>query len=521
MGCLKSFLKTGMARERCKAAVICALSLAFLLKSIGGVRAGGVSRQKDMPNGPYKDYNLLLISINNVGTEHMSLYGYNRRTTPNLDKWAGEALVFENAFSQASWTLPVATSLFTSLYPYTHKVMGRYRGNRLSTDIRTLPEIMKASGYKTAAFTGGLDYMKAFGHMRGFDDIAENPAFSRFNVVIPQAVQWLFKNSKNKFFLFIHAYNAHPPFNPPAKFKGVFSAGKGKTVSVDSSTVLRGYRNTNGDYTAAYYVNLAGAKDPASARGEIILRQADIDYLRDLYDETILDVDREVVEFLASLDKSLLNKTIVVIFSEHGEMFAKHGRFGRAGSIRGTLYDDVVHVPLIIRLPYAKGKRLRGLAQIIDIMPTLLEMLGIPSTPGIQGRSLMPLVNRGERVNEFVYAGAKFNLGGSDPVPFYDTVSINESIRSEKWKFIHEVKFANPGKDGPAEVDGENFELYDLEGDPNEQSNLADKLPDETKSLKDRLAEWAYSSRKPALPGQSSMDIPEDVREKAKKHGYW
>jgi len=99
-----------------------------------------------------KDCNLIMISLSNVSAEHMSLYGYERLTTPNLDEWAKDAVVFENAFTQTSWTLPAATSLFTSLYPYSHKIMNRFTDNFLDENIQTLPELLSAQGYKTAAF---------------------------------------------------------------------------------------------------------------------------------------------------------------------------------------------------------------------------------------------------------------------------------------------------------------------------------------------------------------------------------
>ena len=99
------------------------------------------------------DCNVIMISLSNVSAEHMSLYGYERVTTPNLDAWAKDAIVFENAFTQSSWTLPVGVSLFTSLYPYAHGVTDRYENNVLREDIATLPEILRDNGYTTAAFT--------------------------------------------------------------------------------------------------------------------------------------------------------------------------------------------------------------------------------------------------------------------------------------------------------------------------------------------------------------------------------
>ncbi len=111
-------------------------------------------------------------------------------------------------------------------------------------------------------------------------------------------------------------------------------------------------------------------------------------------------------------------KTIIIILSEHGEMFAKHGRFGRAGTTRGTMYDDVIHIPLIIKLPHSSGERVEGLAQIIDIMPTLLDILGIHPALEIQGRSLLPLI------------GAKADINGDGVINQKDLDLISQELKN-------------------------------------------------------------------------------------------
>lgn len=452
------------------------------------------------------DCNLIIISINNIGAEHMSLYGYKRKTTPNIDKWASGAFVFENAFSPASWTLPVTTSVFTSLFPYAHKVLDRYHGNLLDKNIKTLPAILKGNNYKTAAFTGGLDYIKSFGHMQDFQDSDDNPPFTGFDVTLRQAKDWLSRNSDKKFFLFVQGYTAHPPFTPPKRFKRKFSHSEGKKITVANKFVYRAFKNSEGKYLAAYYMD-------EGKQNKVILTQDDIDYLTDLYDEEILYVDEMVGDFLKSIDSKLIKKTIVVIFSEHGEMFAKHGRFGRTGPIRGTLYDDVVQVPLIIKFPGAKGRKVEGMAQLTDIMPTILDILDIPLPGKTQGRSLLPLINENNIVNEYVYAGTKYNVGRPKPSPFYSHQSINESIRNHKWKLIHEVDISAPAK--------ETFELYDLQNDPNEYINVADKYPGEVRDLKQKLDKWSKDANKFVPASPSTHKFPKDLIEDARKHGYW
>lgn len=475
-----------------------------------------------------KDCSLLMISLTNIGAGHMSLYGYGRKTTPGLDKWAGGALVFEDAFTPASWTLPVATSLFTSLYPYTHRVLERDRNNTLGRGIKTLPEILSAAGYRTGAFTGGLDYMKAAGHMRGFGTAPGNPPFTGFGVTTAQAADWLSKNSGGRFFLFLHGYDAHPPFIPSKRSGGVFSGAEGGKATVDPSFTYRGYREPGaGSMTVHYHLPGAGpaagseGTEKGVPRGKAVLSPADINYLRDLYDEKVLDADRAAVDFLASLDKALLDRTVVVIFSEHGEMFAEHGRFGRGGAYRGTLYDEVAHVPLIIRVPGAGAGRVRGLVQLIDIMPTLAEILGVPVPGRVQGKSLLPLVTSGTAVNEFAYAGTTYDPYAPGTTAPYGLASLTESVRDKKWKLIHEI--AVPGtKDRPAaKTPRETFELYDIEGDPGETLNAAAAHPDIVKALARELERWNASSREFLKTSPGTRRLPGAVLEKARQHGYW
>lgn len=486
----------------------------------------------ELTKGQYKGYNLIMISINNIGTEHMSLYGYKRKTTPYLDRWAHDAIVFENLFSPGSWTLPVTTSLFTSLYPYTHKVVHRYKTNLLDKNIKTLPEILKGDNYKTAAFTGGLDYYKEFGHMRGFEDIDNNVNLSGFEVVLPQAEKWLSENSDKKFFLFIEGYTAHPPFTPPKEFKGIFSSTKGKNITIDSRFCLRGFKNSDNTYTAHYVpgddpfagTQLKKRRSPTSLpvakEREITLTQDDIDYLRDLYDEEVLYVDYMVGSFLNSIDKEILDKTIIIIYSEHGEMFAKHGRFGRAGTIRGTLYDDVIHVPFIIKLPFEIKKRVSGLVQIIDIMPTLLDILDISLSQQIQGKSLLPLINKNQSVNEYVYAGLPYNVERPSPITFYSGKSINESIRNEHWKLIRESISVNSNPKNDRQIQ-ESFELYNLQDDPEEAKNVANNFPDIVKDLKEKLNNWSRWAAEFTPLRPSNMKVPEKLIKDAREHGYW
>ena len=463
------------------------------------------------------DCNVLMISLANVSAEHMSLYGYERLTTPHLTRWAQDAVVFERAFTHSSWTLPVATSLFTSLYPYTHKVIDRFQNNDLDDTIQTLPEILQDHGYRTAAFTGGLDYDGRFGHMRGFEEVEESAEMqlaavsAGFKPALAKASQWLDDHAGEKFFLFLHGYDTHCPFDPPEHVRGTFATTAGKQITVDQELCLRGFKTSDdGSYEAYYY------RDGAQ---QVMLTQDDIAYLEALYDEELLSVDGLIGAFVSQLDPALLERTIIIIFSDHGEMFAKHGRFGRAGTVRGTLYDEVAHIPLMIKIPRHAGRTVSGLAQIIDVMPTLLEVLQVDGPSAMQGTSLLPLLTgRQDELNPYVFAGSIFGLHTRRPswlmFPFR---TMSESIRNQEWKLIHERTFDEQGA-----VEHERYELYHLRDDPGELRNRAQDEPAIRAILQAELHRWAQASLTTRVRNFSSPDLlPKALVEGARERGYW
>lgn len=452
----------------------------------------------------------------------MSLYGYERDTTPRLNEWAKEAVVFENAFAQSSWTLPVATSIFTSLYPYTHKIMDRNIYNTLDSDIITFPEIVESNGYRTAAFTGGLDYYRLFSFMKGFKEFDSNPPFTGFDVTLSQAQDWIEKNMKNRFFLMIHGYDTHCPFTPPQEFRGVFSDSGNASPQLNEELCYRGYQEEMGDKYKVYsYRNKTVNRKPNPFPvEEFSLTQGDTQYLEALYDEEVLAIDQKVSRFLEALPKSVLDETIIMIYSDHGEMFGRHGRFGRAGTIRGTLYDDVLKIPLIIKIPHQGGRRITNIVQLIDIMPTLMDILKIDfSSDDIQGKSFVGLLrgDRGTEQNKFSYAGTIFGITSNRVDLFYGNRTLNESIRNLEWKLIHELIF-----DESDNVIEETYELYDIVYDPHELIDRKDEEPIVFGQLKGKLQEWHNETLQfVEETDNQTQTLPDELLEAARERGYW
>lgn len=390
----------------------------------------------------FKDYNLILIAFEPLGASHMSLYGYNRQTTPNLDAFARDALVFENVVSPSSWSLPVFMSWFTSLYPSQHKVTNQYstfneteqilaRLEDLSPKAVTLPQILQQHGYRTAGFTGGASLDSDFGFAAGFERYYDEINFSGFDTLMPMALSWLQEHRNERFFLFLQGYDVHGRF--PV-----------------NSTILTKYLpyDYHGDYTGSgeEYWQLR----TRSINGETIdLSENDVRFWRAVYDAKIYAADQRFGKFIEQLKTlDVLEKTIIVVSAGSGNEHYEHGRIDHGFS----LYEELLHVPLIIRIPQYGGKRISALVRTIDIMPTVLELLNLPVSPEtdqqMQGVSLVPF-----------FRGEQINLDGISETD-YLLHSFKRSIKTnEGWKFI-------------ISLDTEKRELYDLKKDPGEQQNI-------------------------------------------------
>lgn len=458
-----------------------------------------------------KDCNLIVIAITNVSAEHVGSYGYFRDTTPNIDRFAEQSLLFENAFAHTSWTLASAASVFTSQYPYSHGIWNRSKSKKLES--ATLAEVLKSAGFRTAAFTGGGDYNRVYGLNKGFDTYIDSDNFVHLKDRLPLISNWLEENGEDRFFLYVQGFDTHCPFNPLSPYDKLYTEKiNEQSIKVDRNFCLRGFEavSESEEIYRTYYFQ-QGETEPVD------LDQNDINYLISQYDGEISMLDDSVGVFLDQLDKrNLLENSIVVIYAEHGEMFEKNGRFGRAGANRGTLYDEVIRVPLIIRHPNInEPQRIDNLVQLIDLMPSVLDFLNVehPNEEKMQGKSLLPMLFGGSNINEYIYAGTKFGVFEFD---YFNKLSLSETIRNKEWKLIHEIIFNESG-----EVEDETYELYNIAADPKEQNDLSGSNLEIENELREELFLWAIAvSPERAEADQRRGLVPESLLEEARKRGY-
>lgn len=322
----------------------------------------GACSKRDRVPAACSDCNVVLISMDTVRADHLGVYGHERATSPNVDRFAQRAAVFENAISQSAWTLPAHGSMMTGLYPGRLGV-SHYPAKRGIPKVPMLAEQFRRAGYATGAFTGGGFVAAHFGFSRGFDVYSSDGR--RFEHNMDSALAWLQQNRKRRFFLFLHGYDAHRPY---------FSRTDDK-----AAVGLTGKRNSE---RRGFCVKANRTKP------------ADLDVVLQYYDASIRHGDREVGRFLNALEAlKLSERTVVLITSDHGEEFFEHGN---CDHVR-FLYREVVNVPLILRVPghASEGKRIGDVVPAsISVARTLLELVGIDASD-FPGASLLPLL-RGE-----------------------------------------------------------------------------------------------------------------------------
>ena len=448
-------------------------SLAALVVTIVGINlAGMVFREPEAVSAgarmrPVSSQapNVLLIVLDTLRADRLSAYGYARPTTPNIDRLAREGVLFENAFATASWTLPSHASLMTGRYPYEH----RAGSGPLDTRYPTLAAHLFAKGYATGGFVANLfycsvrtglargfatykDHFSTYGDMiwrtfygkmlldrlprLGYYDI---PGRKRATRVNEEFLQWLEANHNTSFFAFLNYTEVHDPYIPPSPYATKFSAHPNRGKYINSLLFPR-------DFTG----------------GRLLPREIIQDEM-DGYDNSLASLDAELGSLFTQLAAlGLLDNTVVIITSDHGESFGNHALFGHGNS----LYRELLHVPLIIRYPgkIPVGLRVSETVSLQAIPATVMELLGFASEALFPGQSLTVFwakdhPNVSSQINQpFAFAEALQGIVHNPTYPL-GRRSIMKSLTTTQWHLI----LYEEGK----------VELFRVDQDVQEAHNLA------------------------------------------------
>jgi arylsulfatase A-like enzyme len=377
--------------------------------------------------------NVIILLVDCLRADHLSSYGYSRNTTPNIDRFSKDSVLFTQAISQATFTKMSIASLFTSLYPYQH---GVYRGagdsvnaqtGDVTTDVlgeeeTTLAEVLSQNGFMTVGWVSVRHLVSYLGFAQGFIDYHEGGYRNKIKNINKEFTEWAKRiGRKHEFFAYIHYIDLHSPYKPKPPYDTLYLSD--------------------------------GGKDEGKSKRE---RRAYIQ--RALYDGQLTYIDSQIGVLLDELKKTgLYDNTLIVLTGDHGDAFGEHGFFTHSRAP----YEELIRVPLIVKFPksmYA-GRVVKNQVRLIDVMPTILDFLKIKTDVKLSGFSLLNyLDNRGD-VNHEVdfpkYAISEIynQKEGMDAI----------SIRTEQFKYIH---FKNKGD-----------ELYDLRKDPAEKNNIIDQEP--------------------------------------------
>jgi arylsulfatase A-like enzyme len=480
--------------------------------------------------------NVILIILDTARAQSFSCYGYNRETTPNINRIYQEGVLFENAISPSPWTLPAHASIFTGMYPSRHGCHEKHK--YLKSEIMTLPKVLKNAGYRTIGISNNSWISRNFGFDRGFDefiklwqiiqyeiDLADasvkgiekykkamslvikgNPFINivngvygkyfwrrydygarRINKIVGKLLHDELARIGTPFFIFINYLEPHLIYRAPKPFFGMFlskNISKKEALSVNQDAW--GYMG-----------------------GVVPMTEADFEVLRALYDAELFYLDHrigEVYEFLK--EKNLLDNTLLIITSDHGENIGEHNLMDH----QYCLYDTLLKVPFIMRLPgiFEGGKRTGNIVQTTDIVPTIMELLSLKDQrllEEVQGESLLKDKNERFAISEYIAPQPPIEEI-SKRYPAGNFSKYNESLtsmRSHEWKLI----VSSNGKD----------ELYNIVEDPDETRNSIHVQKSICKDMRTKIDSWIKEHREDMK--DEDTHISAEIKKRLEALGYF
>jgi len=444
-----------------------------------------------------RPFNVLLILVDTLRADRLSLYGGGERLSPHLDRLARQGVVFTDALAPSSWTLPSVAALLTGVYPGKLKV-GTGQGDRLEEAFPTMAEGFARAGYDTAGWSANFILNPAKGYARGFDLFYLAP-YKEYTMPAGELnrrlLGWVAERGERPFFCYVQYMDPHSPYSPPGSDR---------------------YRVTNAD--------------SFQPRGPVGYRQGDIypmvighEQLESLdhvgmvagcYDDEVRYVDHQIGRLLASMEQQgLLERTVVMLVSDHGEELHDRGFWSHGY----TLYQEQLHVPLIVKFPEAlsgdndRGEVSRKPVSLVDVLPTLYRLAGIgEADPVVAGQSLFQQTAERGLISE--------TWAGDVPPRF--------CLRRGPWKYVlfnrealAEAPARFPGRwiwnHGPGVE-----ELYNLEEDPGEQHNLAAERPEVARSMRQELEQRFGVAAVTAEGSDKDQKIDRDTEERLRALGY-
>ncbi len=422
--------------------------------------------------------NVIIYLIDTLRADHLGAYGYHRPTSPNIDRFAADGILFANAQAQSSWTRPSVVSLLTGLRPRSHGV--NRRQDAVAESAETLAEVLARNGYDTAGFVTNGNAGPNFGLDQGFSDyryLRESAKIASRHQLSDHLNLWLFHWLENRapeagpFFLYAHATDPHAPYTPAEPFRQRFAPDVDPQIGTLDSV-------------------------RAIISGKLETTEQTRKQLSDLYDAEIAFNDHHFGQLIERLKElGLYRSSLIILVADHGEEFLDHDGWEHGV----TLYQEQLHVPLIVKLPWrsdgsSAGKRVDSTVSQIDVMPTILDLLAIPPSPALDGASL---------------------LDASPDRASFAHLSMQDremrSITRRAWKLIFD--------DSPLPR-RRPLQLFSLAADRREAAELAGERPFERELLSQLMRRWELDLAQRAKSEGKQAEIPEELRRQLEALGY-
>ena len=495
--------------RRALAGNLCAV-WALVLLLVTWFTPGATSALRPATPAPAEAPNLVLVTLDTFRADHVGALGAEGNPTPNLDALADRGVLFSRAYSQIPITGPSHLSILSGTYPWTHETMAN--GVAVPPGVPVLPELMGRAGYRTAAFVSAFVLDGVFGYGRGFevyDDAFIQPkgvydlslarvweqVWVRFgsisdverrgDVTVGDAVAWLGTvEADERFFLWVHLFDAHGPYDPPPPFDSMYYSG---------------------DPSNPGNTTLAQATDIAEYMLPSLQGITDIGWPLAQYRGEIGFADQQLGRLLDALAaRDVQDDTIIVVVADHGESLVEHGYYFNHGT---QLYNPSTHVPLVIVAPDRISPRteVAHLVENVDLLPTILGLMDLEVPDGLQGKDLGPLIDGSSSGDDLVYTICFDREANRATGEFMRYRRLG--VRTGDISFIYREEGAE--------------EYYDLASDPGERTNLAPLAIHG--GLVQGLsveAEGILGSAGTGASERSSGELGAGVRERLKDLGY-
>ena len=490
------------------------LSLGLLSSDQGSLGLWGspVVRNRQLPPSgiPATPQGIILVMADTIRPDHLGVYGYGRDTTPTLERLATDGTRFDDTMAQATWTKVSTPSILTSLYPLSHTV--KDVPDRLPSSATTLAELYRTAGHATLSFSSVTFSGAATNLHQGFEELHEaasrtgNNSGKSAREFVDRLLPWLDLHRDVPFFVFLHLFDPHSPFEPRPPYNTMWADPTGR---------------------AAHDARVAEVRrqiDSPFLRGQVMPNQADLDasgidveaflsYRKAWYDGSIRGMDAEIGRLLVRIEAlGLTDRVVLAFIGDHGEEFLEHGSSWHGQSV----YGELTQVPFILWAPgrVPASRQVGETVRTIDLLPTLLELSGLPVPESVQGQSLLPLLGASEQTSGQAWVvrpavaeeHVRSEAGADDQHASYALVL-------DGWRLIHNVT---------RDEDEPEYELYDHKRDPLNLNDVRRDHPEVVERLTRELARWRQRSEAAMLPTDDELEdvLSADELERLRRLGY-